>query len=164
MSDPKTAFLNPCRLVGGLDPKSLRRVVLAVHCTGRRSVILWWKAKGSIEILYAASRLPARAPPSLPGGPAPATAPYVLLEGHSTHHPVLPSDGDLFRRRPPLSRRGLRLLRTRRRCGFQIFADTSIRLQHIGIYGYSWEDVGGGLPRYPSYRLRMSDGDEPADA
>jgi len=22
-------------------------------------------------------------------------------------------------------------------CGFQIFADTSIRLQHIGIYGYS---------------------------
>ena len=51
-----------------------------------------------------------------------------------------------------------------RRCGFQIFADTSIRLQHIGIYGYSWEDVGGGLPRYPSYRLRISDGDEPADA
>ena len=51
-----------------------------------------------------------------------------------------------------------------RRCGFQIFADTSIRLQHIGIYDYSWEDVGGGLPRYPSYRLRISDGDEPADA
>ena len=39
-----------------------------------------------------------------------------------------------------------------RRCGFRIFADTSIRLQHIGIYGYGWEDVGGGLPRYPSYR------------
>ena len=50
-----------------------------------------------------------------------------------------------------------------RRCGFRIFADTSIRLQHIGIYGYSWEDVGGGLPRYPSSRLRISDGDEPAD-
>ena len=49
-------------------------------------------------------------------------------------------------------------------CGFQIFADTSIRLQHIGIYSYSWEDIGGGLPRYPSYRLRISDGDEPADA
>jgi hypothetical protein len=24
-----------------------------------------------------------------------------------------------------------------RRCGFKIFADTTIRLQHIGIYGYS---------------------------
>src|SRR5208282_4646812 len=58
-------------------------------------------------------RLPARAPPGLPGGPAPATASHVLLEGHSTHNPVLPSDGDPFRRRPPLSRRGLRLLRTR---------------------------------------------------
>ena len=58
-------------------------------------------------------RLPARAPPGLPGGPAPATAPYVLLEGRSTHDPVLPSDGDPFRRRPPLPRRGLRLLRTR---------------------------------------------------
>jgi len=51
-----------------------------------------------------------------------------------------------------------------RRCGFRIFADTSIRLQHIGIYGYSWKDVGGGLPRYSSSRLRISDGYEPADA
>jgi hypothetical protein len=39
-----------------------------------------------------------------------------------------------------------------RRCGFQIFADTSIRLQHIGIYGYSWEDTAGGLPRYRSFQ------------
>jgi hypothetical protein len=43
-----------------------------------------------------------------------------------------------------------------RRCGFQIFADTSIRLQHIGIYGYSWEDTEGGLPRYRSFQWRIS--------
>ncbi len=41
-----------------------------------------------------------------------------------------------------------------RRCGYRIYADTTIRLQHIGIYGYSWEDVGGGLPRHSTYVLR----------
>jgi hypothetical protein len=42
-----------------------------------------------------------------------------------------------------------------RRCGYRIFADTTIRLQHIGIYGYSWEDLGGNLPRSASYRLDL---------
>jgi hypothetical protein len=42
-----------------------------------------------------------------------------------------------------------------RSCGYRIFADTSIRLQHIGLYGYSWEDIGGGLPRYSTYRLDL---------
>jgi hypothetical protein len=51
-----------------------------------------------------------------------------------------------------------------RRCGFKIFADTTIRLQHIGIYGYSWEDVGGALPRYSSDQLRLPGDDEPSRA
>jgi hypothetical protein len=38
-----------------------------------------------------------------------------------------------------------------RRCNFRIYADTTIRLQHIGIYGYSWEDLGGSLPRTRTY-------------
>jgi hypothetical protein len=42
-----------------------------------------------------------------------------------------------------------------RRCGYAIVADTTIRLQHIGIYGYSWEDVGGSLPRAGTYTLRV---------
>src|SRR4051794_40823024 len=42
-----------------------------------------------------------------------------------------------------------------RRCGLRIFADTSIRLQHIGMYGYGWEDVGGGVTRYSSYAMRI---------
>jgi hypothetical protein len=40
-----------------------------------------------------------------------------------------------------------------RRCGFSIYADTRIRLQHIGKYGYSWEDAGGTLERFDSYRF-----------
>jgi hypothetical protein len=43
-----------------------------------------------------------------------------------------------------------------RRCGHHIYADTTIRLQHIGIYGYSWEDAGDALPRHSSYVLRLS--------
>lgn len=42
-----------------------------------------------------------------------------------------------------------------RRAGFKIFVDTSIRLQHIGIYGYSWEDLGSSLPRTATYELRF---------
>ena len=49
-----------------------------------------------------------------------------------------------------------------RQCGFQIFADTCIRLQHIGIYGYSWEVVTGGLPRYRSCQWIMPGDTEPA--
>lgn len=40
-----------------------------------------------------------------------------------------------------------------RRCGFRIVADTTIRLQHIGLYGYSWEDLGGSVSRTASYEL-----------
>ena len=29
-----------------------------------------------------------------------------------------------------------------RQCGFQVMADTSIRLEHLGRYAYTWEDVG----------------------
>jgi hypothetical protein len=40
-----------------------------------------------------------------------------------------------------------------RQCDYRIFADTTIRLQHIGIYGYSWEDLGNSVPRSASYRV-----------
>lgn len=30
-----------------------------------------------------------------------------------------------------------------RQCGYQIWADTRIRLWHIGRYGYTWEDANG---------------------
>src|SRR4029079_12081135 len=35
-----------------------------------------------------------------------------------------------------------------RRAGFELFADTTIRLMHIGRYGFSWEDAGGDRMRY----------------
>lgn len=42
-----------------------------------------------------------------------------------------------------------------RKAGFQIFADTTIRLRHFGYYGYSWEDAGSETPRYGTYHFRV---------
>jgi hypothetical protein len=40
-----------------------------------------------------------------------------------------------------------------RRCGYKIFADTTIRLWHIGRYGYSWEEAGTVQSRYASFHF-----------
>jgi hypothetical protein len=40
-----------------------------------------------------------------------------------------------------------------RQAGFPIFADTTIRLRHIGRYAYQWEDAGAELNRHASFRL-----------
>jgi hypothetical protein len=45
-----------------------------------------------------------------------------------------------------------------RDCGFRLFADTTIRLWHVGPYGYSWEDAGSDKERYGSYDFRVLDG------
>ncbi|MFN0196481.1 MAG: hypothetical protein ACKVT0_07030 [Planctomycetaceae bacterium] len=52
-----------------------------------------------------------------------------------------------------------------RNCGFRIFADTTIRLWHVGSYRYGWEDAGLELERYANFSFRFaaspSDGDVP---
>lgn len=42
-----------------------------------------------------------------------------------------------------------------RSIGFKVYADTRIRLGHLGIYPYSWEDVGSPIQRSSSYRLQL---------
>ncbi|HZV05714.1 MAG TPA: hypothetical protein VE999_11580 [Gemmataceae bacterium] len=49
-----------------------------------------------------------------------------------------------------------------RRCGFRIFADTSIRLWHVGIYRYGWEDAGRDVERFGDYTFHISDAPAPA--
>jgi hypothetical protein len=41
-------------------------------------------------------------------------------------------------------------------CGFKIYADTSIRLWHIGSYEYGWEDAGREVQRFTNYRYKLS--------
>jgi len=42
-----------------------------------------------------------------------------------------------------------------RAAGYKIFADTTIRLGHIGRYSYSWEDAGGSNKRYANYDFHI---------
>jgi hypothetical protein len=44
-----------------------------------------------------------------------------------------------------------------RGAGYKIFADTTIRLGHIGRYAYTWEDAGGSQQRYGTYRYKVLD-------
>ena len=42
-----------------------------------------------------------------------------------------------------------------RRCGFQVMADTRIRLWHVGSYRYGWEDAGSDKERYADYSFSL---------
>jgi len=44
-----------------------------------------------------------------------------------------------------------------RQAGHTIFADTAIRLGHIGSYSYGWEDAGQAIPRVTSATFRRDD-------
>jgi hypothetical protein len=49
-----------------------------------------------------------------------------------------------------------------RECGYRIFADTSIRLWHIGNYRYGWEDAGIERKRFGGFTLNFG-GPRPSD-
>jgi len=42
-----------------------------------------------------------------------------------------------------------------RECGFRLYADTSIRLWHIGSYRYGWEDAGLERQRFHTFTLNF---------
>ncbi|MGO8748170.1 MAG: class I SAM-dependent methyltransferase [Thermoguttaceae bacterium] len=44
-----------------------------------------------------------------------------------------------------------------RQCGFRIYADTAIRLSHIGTHRYGWEDAGMERPRFDNFTLNFND-------
>lgn len=46
-----------------------------------------------------------------------------------------------------------------RQCGYKIYADTTIRLAHIGKYRYSWEDIPGERPRTSNFEIEYEDGE-----
>ncbi len=46
-----------------------------------------------------------------------------------------------------------------RMAGYEIHADTTIRLKHFGHHGYTWEDAGSERPRYATYTYHLSSGE-----
>lgn len=56
-----------------------------------------------------------------------------------------------------------------RQAGFQIMADTSIRLWHVGNYRFGWEDAGADKERFADYTFHLTppkpgSGDRPGPA
>ncbi|BCK53294.1 hypothetical protein [Nocardia wallacei] len=47
-----------------------------------------------------------------------------------------------------------------RRSGFSIFADTRIRLEHVGRYNYSWDDANQSWERYTGYTIHLNTNEE----
>lgn len=45
-----------------------------------------------------------------------------------------------------------------RQCGYQVMADTSIRLLHFGSYGYTWEDAGADPQRFGTFHFHLQPG------
>ncbi len=50
-----------------------------------------------------------------------------------------------------------------RQCGYQIVADTTVRLWHIGSYAFGWEDAGMDRRRFDTFTLNYgpADGEGP---
>ena len=50
-----------------------------------------------------------------------------------------------------------------RQAGFELVADTRIRLWHVGSYRYSWEDAGSDKQRFGTYTFHINGEAKPAD-
>lgn len=143
-------------ITAGIYWKKGRRV-LAAHVLPGTEKIVFGKQGGPIELLYTATgflhvrseayqeiqkqlRLPncnARFGNSV----VPYFQPLVIPDG-SHGHWYLAEDFAFCERA--------------RQCGFKIIADTTIRLRHIGKYGYSWEDAGTDANRFETYTFNLS--------
>ena len=48
--------------------------------------------------------------------------------------------------------------------GYRLFADTTIRLWHIGSYTYGWEDAGRDVERFGNYTYTFAGATPPAES
>jgi hypothetical protein len=44
-----------------------------------------------------------------------------------------------------------------RQCGYKIWADTRVRLTHIGSYAYTWEEAGSDRQRFATYTYHLGE-------
>ena len=139
----------------GIYPQKGRRFLAMQELPGAEKIV-FGRAGGLIEILYAGTGFlhvrreayeTIRERQSLPlcnlafgNGMVPYFLPMIL--NHPERGPWYLAEDYSFSERA-------------RRSGFQIMADTTIRLRHIGKYGYSWEDAGADPQRYDTYSFHF---------
>lgn len=141
-------------IVSGIYPKKGKRA-LASRLLPDTKEVVFGPAGGVIEILYAATGflLTRRAVYdavqrhwNLPvcneqfGKPS---VPYFMpMVADSEQGPMYLADDFSFSHRAGVA-------------GYKIYADTTIRLGHIGRYAYTWEDAGGSNRRFANYTFQV---------
>ena len=147
-------------IVSGIYPQKGKRA-LASHMLPGTSFVTFGKGGGLVELLYAATGfllvrrevyLKMQAKLSLPvcnerfGRP---TIPFFepMVQPIEDGYWYLGEDYAFSHRA--------------KACGFSVFADTRIRLWHVGNYRYGWEEAGFDHPRFESFTLNFrSDGSQ----
>jgi len=141
-------------LVGGLYPLKGKRK-MAVTLLERERLIVFGQGGGLVEVKHVATgflythrsvyetiethhHLP-RCQSDKPCGIVPYFLSVIVEEGGA--HTYLSEDFSFCWRA--------------RTAGLRVFADTVIRLGHVGSYTYSWEDAGQQLARRPTYKMMM---------
>jgi len=140
-------------IVSGIYPKKGERALASNLLPGTKNVV-FGEVGGLLKIGYAAAGF--------------LLIQRAVFEALDEHLPVcneafgkpvvpyfMPTVGEDDQGRPWYLGEDFAFSARARRAGFDVWADTTIRLEHIGRYRYAWEDAGGILPRFASYNYEV---------
>ena len=171
-----------CRFVAGIAAKKGQRA-LAVRLLPATKEVVFGLRRGLTEVMYAGTGFPSHAPGGLRSDSAHANCRSATSglanswcriscrwQCGKTIHPlaaIRPFDKLMTLRgqgvRKPVRER-TRIWGTTfpsatalARAGYKIYADTTIRLGHIGPYAFSWEEAGGSNQHFGGYIYRVLD-------
>jgi hypothetical protein len=143
-------------VVCAIYPKKGQRALTCQVLPGTTEIV-FGKAGGLLEILYAPA-----------GFLLTRSAVYSGIRSHEAlpvcnerfQHPLVPYFLPLIVADGPGSHwmlgEDFAFCERARRSGFKVFADTTLRLEHVGNYGYSWEDAGLERTRFDSFRYTIT--------
>jgi hypothetical protein len=146
-------------IVSGIYPKKSKRE-LAIHALPGTKEIVFGKAGGLIEILYAPTGFLLVRRAVYDKLREQLELPHCFADTGRTlvpyYAPLIRPDGDGWWYLAD----DFAFCERARLCGFKIMADTTVRLLHIGSYAYGWEDAGRKINRFANFKYRLTDGDK----
>jgi hypothetical protein len=146
-------------IVSGIYPKKSKRE-LAIHTMPGTKEIVFGKAGGLIEILYAPTGFLLVRRAVYDKLREQLKLPHCFADTGRTlvpyYAPLIRPDGDGWWYLAD----DFAFCERARLCGFKIMADTTVRLLHIGSYAYGWEDAGRKINRFANFKYRLTDGDK----
>ena len=141
-------------IVCGVYPKKGKRE-LTIHVLPGAKQLLFGRVGGLVEILYAAAGFLYVHRSAYERIQARCQLPVCNLHDEK---PLIPFFQPLIHERdgkPWYLAEDFAFCERARRAGLKIWADTSIRLWHVGEYRYGWEDAGREIERFADYNFNM---------